>query len=70
MFFGSAAAGVDNALLYTLVANCRVNDIDPDIYLAEAIRRATPDMTDEQAAQLTPSKLAPLLRPAVVADAA
>lgn len=66
MFFGSAAAGVDNALLYTLVANCRVNDIDPEIYLAEAIRRATPDMTGEQAAQLTPAQLVPALRSTVV----
>lgn len=26
------------ALLYTLVRNCRIHDIDPEIYPAEAIR--------------------------------
>ncbi len=34
MFFGSTEAGTANALLYTLVRNCRVHDIDPEIYLA------------------------------------
>ena len=70
MFFGSAEAGIRNALLYTLVANCRVNDIDPEIYLAEAIRRMTPDITDDQAAMLTPVQLAPALRSTVASDAA
>jgi transposase len=69
LFFGSAEAGVHNALLYTLVANCRVNDLDPEIYLAEAIRRMTVDPTEEQAAALTPSKLAAELRVASIIDA-
>jgi transposase len=70
LFFGSAEAGIANALLYTLVRNCRVHDIDPEVYLAEAIRRMTENPTDDEAAALTPSKLAPMLRPAVVSDAA
>jgi len=63
MFFGSAEAGVANALLYTLVRNCRVHDIDPEIYLAEAMRKISENPTDDEASELTPSKLAQLLRP-------
>lgn len=62
LFFGSAEAGSGSALIYTLVANCRVQGIDPERYLAEAMRRLTPDTTPEQAAELTPAKLAPLIR--------
>ena len=64
LFFGSAEAGAHNALFYTLMANCRANDIDPERYLAEAIRRMTPEATPEEAAALTPSKLAAVLRSA------
>jgi hypothetical protein len=35
---------------------------DPERYLAEAMRRLSPDTTPEQAAELTPAKLAPLIR--------
>jgi len=69
LFFGSAEAGTANALLYTLVRNCRVHDIDPEVYLAEAIRRMTENPTDEAAAALTPSKLALTLRPGSINDA-
>lgn len=63
LFFGSAEAGAGNALLYTLVRNCRVHDIDPELYLSEAIRRMPENPTDEEAAALTPAKLAIELRP-------
>lgn len=72
MFFGSAEAGTNNALLYTLVRNCRVHDIDPEVYLAEAIRRMTENPSDEEADALTPKKLATELRsprPASAIDA-
>ena len=62
LFFGSAEAGSGSALIYTLIANCRVQEIDPERYLAEAMRRLSPDTTPEQAAELTPAKLAPLIR--------
>lgn len=62
LFFGSAEAGKGSALIYTLIANCRVQEIDPERYLAEAMRRLTPDTTAEEAAELTPAKLAPLIR--------
>ena len=39
-------------------------------YLAEAIRRMTPDATPEEAAALTPSKLAAVLRSAAETRAA
>ncbi len=60
--FGCAEAGSGSALIYTLIANCRVQGIDPKRYLAEAMRRLSPDTTPEQAAELTPAKLAPLIR--------
>jgi len=69
LFFGSAEAGRANALLYTLVGNCRVHDIDPEVYLAEAMRRITEDPSDEEAAALTPAKLAVELNPASKIDA-
>ena len=65
LFFGSAGAGGRNALLYTLVRNCSAHNIDPEVYLAEAIRRMPEEPSDDEAAALTPAKLAPHLRPAV-----
>lgn len=58
MFFGSAEAGVNNALLYTLIANCKAVHINPEIYFEEVFRRLPIDATPEQAAELTPAKLA------------
>ena len=39
MFFGSLEAGSNNALFYTVLANCRVHDLDPEMYLTEVITR-------------------------------
>jgi hypothetical protein len=61
-FFGSAEARSGSALIYTLIANCRVQGIDPERYLAEAMRRLSPDTNTELAAELTPAKLAQLIR--------
>jgi len=44
------------------IANCRVQGNDPERYLAEAMRRLSPDTTPEQAAELTQAKLTPLIR--------
>ena len=63
LFFGNAEAGTHNALLYTLVANCRAQDLDPEHYFAEVIRRMSSEASPEGIAALTPAKLAPLLRP-------
>jgi len=62
LFIGAAEAGADSALLYTLVANCKAADIDPENYLAEAIRRLRPGATPEQIAALTPARLASALK--------
>ena len=62
LFIGAAEAGAASALLYTLMANCRAADIDPESYLTEAIRRLRPDATREQIAALTPAQLAPVLK--------
>ena len=58
MFFGSLEAGSNNALIYTLLANCRAQDLDPEDYLVEVIKRLPHDATPEQAAALTPAKIA------------
>ena len=39
MFFGSLEAGTNNALIYTLLANCRAQHLDPEDYLVEVIKR-------------------------------
>ena len=54
LFFGSAEAGVHNALLYTLIANSKAHGLDPAQYLAEAIKR----LPAEHAAALTPARIA------------
>lgn len=58
MFFGSLEAGSNNALIYTLLANCRAHDLDPEDYLVEVIKRLPPAATPEQAAALTPARIA------------
>ncbi len=58
LFFGSAEAGEASALFYTLIDSCKRNDLDPEAYLAEAIERLPEHATAEQAAELTPAKVA------------
>jgi transposase len=58
MFFGSLEAGTNNALIYTLLANCRAQGIDPEEYLTEVLKRLPHNATPEQAAELTPSRIA------------
>lgn len=58
MFFGSLEAGANNALIYTLLANCRAQGLDPEDYLVEVIKRLPHDATPEQAAALTPARIA------------
>jgi hypothetical protein len=54
-FFGSLEAGANNALFYTLLANCRAQGLDPETYLIDVIKRLAHDATTEQAAALTPA---------------
>ena len=58
MFFGSLEAGANNALFYTLLANCRAQGLDPEAYLIDVIKRLAHDTTTEQAAALTPARIA------------
>lgn len=70
LFFGNAEAGSHNALFYTLIENCKAQGIDPERYIAEAIRRLPADPTQEQAAAVTPAKLAAELKTPAIAGAA
>ena len=58
LFFGNAGAGANNALFYTLLANCKAQGLDPEDYLIEVIKRLPHNATPEQAADLTPARLA------------
>jgi transposase len=58
MFFGSLEAGTNNALIYTLLANCRAQGIDPEDYLVEVLKRLPHNASQEEAAALTPARLA------------
>ena len=62
MFFGNAEAGVNNALFYTLMANCKIQGLDPEVYLTEVIKRLPHNATPEQAAELTPARFAAALQ--------
>jgi transposase len=62
MFFGNAEAGTNNALFYTLMANCKIQGLDPEMYLTEVIKRLHHHATAEQAAELTPARFAAALR--------
>jgi hypothetical protein len=58
MFFGSLEAETCNALIYTLLANCRAQDLDPEDYLVEVITRLPHGTTPEQATALPPAHIA------------
>lgn len=53
MFFGSEEAGARNAVIYTLIQNCRMHGIEPHSYLKDLLERL-PTSTNQQVAQLTP----------------
>ena len=58
LFIGSAEAGENSALIYTLIENCKLQGLDPEQYLAEVLERLPADANQEQAAQLTPRRIA------------
>jgi transposase len=61
MFFGNLESGTNNALFYTLLANCRAHGLEPEAYLTEVIKRLPHDATPGQAAELTPARIAAAL---------
>lgn len=58
MFFGSVEAGTNNAILFTLLANCNAQGLDPEDYLIEVLQRLSHNANREQAAALTPRNIA------------
>jgi transposase len=53
LFFGSEEAGRRNAVIYTLIQNCRLHGIDPYAYLKDVLERL-PRTTNQHVAELTP----------------
>ena len=53
LFFGSAEAGQRSAVMYTLIANCRLHGVEPYAYLRDVLTRL-PKTTNKEVAQLTP----------------
>ena len=55
MFFGSKDAGVPNAIIMTVLLNCKMHGINPEEYLNDVLERL-PHITNHQARELTPAK--------------
>lgn len=55
MFFGSEEAGQRNAVIYTLIATCRIQGIEPYEYLKDVLTRL-PSSTNHTVGELTPIK--------------
>jgi len=53
LFFGDAQAGQRSAILYTIIENCRREEINPYAYLRDVLTRL-PKMTNQQISQVTP----------------
>lgn len=55
LFFGSAEAGQRSAVMYTLIANCRLHGVEPYAYLKDVLSRL-PHCTNQNVAELTPQR--------------
>ncbi len=55
LFFGSASAGQNSAVIYSLIETCRKLNINPQDYL-RAVLTALPTMTNHTAKNYTPAK--------------
>lgn len=55
LFFGAEQAGERNAVIYTLIANCRMHGIEPLEYLKDVLTWL-PSMTNHQVEELTPRR--------------
>lgn len=58
MFFGNAEAGWISACIYTLVENCKRQGLNPEAYIKEVLSHLPENPTFEEAAELTPCKIA------------
>ena len=54
LFIGDAEAGQRSAILYTIIENCRRQNIDPYAYLRDVLTRL-PNMTNRQIEDVTPT---------------
>ena len=68
IFFGSLEAGTNNALIYTLLANCRAQQLDSEDYLVEILKRLPHNATPGQAAALTPARIVAERRATIEAE--
>jgi len=55
LFFGSKDAGAQNAIIMTVLQNCKMHGINPEEYLKNVLSRL-PHITNHQARELTPVK--------------
>jgi transposase len=55
LFFGSKDAGEENAIIMTVLLNCKILGINPEEYLTDVLSRL-PHITNHQARELTPAK--------------
>ena len=53
-FAGSDAGGYRAAAIYTLVETCKMNDVDPQAWLADVLARLLPDYPANKVADLLP----------------
>lgn len=63
LFLGSAHSGKDAVLLYTLIENCKVHELDPEAYFVEVLAELGEPLHDKEgdrarAAKLTPAAIA------------
>ena len=63
LFFGNADAGENNALLYTLIENCKLQGLDPEAYLAEVIKRLPSILRKAKPLSSRPKNRSPRSRP-------
>jgi hypothetical protein len=50
LFFGSEEAGQRSAVIYTLIENCRLHEVEPYAYLKDVLQRL-PHTTNQQVAR-------------------
>lgn len=63
MFFGSKDGGWQNAVMYTIMGNCKMHGINPEEYLNDVLSQL-PHITANKARQLTPAKWLAARQPA------
>ena len=55
LFFGSESGGWQNAVMYTIVQNCKMHGINPEEYLKDVLGRL-PHIKADEARERTPAK--------------